>query len=165
MKTQLLLLLFLLPSIMITSCSKSSDAAPTESKSGFILYVKKNSKLSTGELVASNLKAGVIHVWKADGKNFSITSSTDAINGYAYDNITKTSIKSNYTYVNTFTESQDADPGQYFVFVILDSSLSSGKLAYSYTTFTVKKGEFNTTTKIFASSTTSLSFQEWSKQD
>lgn len=165
MKKQLLLLALLLPAILITSCSKSSDPKPTESKSGFILYVKKNSKLSTGELVANNIKAGAIHVWKADGKDLSITSSTDAINGFAYDSKTKTSVKANYTYVNTFTESKETEPGQYFAFVILDGSLSSGKLAYSYTNFTVKKGEFNMVTKIFASSTTTASFQDWNKQD
>lgn len=160
------LLLFLLPAILLMSCSKSeSESTPIESNPGYIIHVKRNTKLSTGELVADYTKAAAIHVWKADGKEFSIASITDGVNGYAYDNFTKSSIKSDYTYVSTSDVTQNVDPGKYFVFVILPEQSNGGSFAYSHKTFEVKKADVITLTKIFGTSTTSLTFQEWDKQD
>lgn len=161
MKKQLLLLL-ILPIMILSSCSKSSDSTPIVGKSGYIIHVKKNSTLSTGQLVANDTKAAAIQVWKADGRTFSITSPTDAVSGYAYDSVTKTSVKSDYTYVSSFDVTNNVDPGDYFVFVILPEQTSgTGSFAYSYTNFTVKKGEVITLTKIFSSSSIGLKFQDW----
>lgn len=158
--------LFLFLSIFaLASCSKS-DSSPDESKSGFIINVKKNSKSSTGELVANNTNAAAIHIWKADGKDLTIKGATEAAKGNAYDNITKTFVVADYTFVNTSTETQGVEAGNYFVFVILDNNQTGGgNLAYSYTTITVKEGEFVTATKIFASTTTPAAYQLWTKQD
>lgn len=155
----------LLPFMALNGCKKS-EGVRIPNKSGFIIYVKKNTKLSTGELVANNTKAGAIHVWKSDGKDFEISSTNDAINGFAYDKISKKSIKADYTYVSTFTESKETDAGKYFIFVILDNNQSNGgNLAYSYTNFTIDPEKFPIVTKTFASSTIAGSFQDWNKND
>lgn len=165
MKKQLLLLL-LLPAVLSASCSKSeSESTPVESKPGYIIHVKRNDKLSTGELVANYTKAAAIHVWKADNKDFLISSITDGVSGYAYDNTTKASIKADYTYVSSSDVTQNVDPGKYFVFVILPEQSNGGSFAYSHKTFEVKKGDVITLTKIFSTSTKSLSFEDWDKQD
>ena len=162
MKRSLILFLSILT---LASCSKS-DPSPLETKSGFIINVKKNSKSSTGELVATNTNAAAIHIWKADGKDLTIKGVTEAAKGNAYDNISKAFVVADYTFVNTSAETQAVDAGTYFVFVILDNNQAGGgNLAYSYTKFTVKEGEFVTATKIFASTTTPAAYQLWTKQD
>lgn len=159
-------LLLLLSVITFLSCSKSEgESTPIESKAGYIIHVKRNSKLSTGEIVANYTKAAAVHVWKAEERSFSIASLTDAINGYAFDNVTKASVKSDYTYISTSDVSQNVDPGKYFVFVVLPEQSSGGSFAYSHTVFEVRKADVVTITKIFSTSTKPLTFENWDKQD
>lgn len=149
----------LLFAIAFFACSKN-DKKELDVKSGFIIDIKTNSSLSTGQIISNPSSIGVIHVWKADSKNFEISSSSDAIQGYAFDKISQTSIKSDYTSFSSHFTSQVL-PGKYFVYVTLDGSEDYGKFAYSFTTFEVAKGEIATLTKTFTTKRVSLSFEDW----
>lgn len=151
--------------ILFANCSKSKpDSADTELNSGFIIRVYINKKLTTQEIVSNSASVGAIHVWKADGKDFEIVSSTDAISGYARDKNTSRSIKSDYTTTsNSFA--MNAAPGKYFAFVILDDSETGRRFCYSHTPFEVKKGEVTTLEKKFTTKAPNLSFESWNASE
>jgi hypothetical protein len=136
-------LLMVMLTIWLFSCSKGSKPQNTnEAQSGFILDIKKNEKLATGEIVEKNTEIWAIHIWNANKADFEIRSTSDALNGYAYDKITGKSIKSDIFSVISPLEKK-VEPGRYFVYVSLGYNVGNSRLAYSYTNFDVKKGDIS----------------------
>ncbi len=117
---------------------KKDSTTEPETKEGYIIDVKKNRKLTTGEIVVGNIQVAVIHVWKIEGNN-NVKIGNDVILGFAYDHTANKSVKANYTYVNTSHVAEQVPVGKYLVYVLLDNSIGMGRLAYSHTTFQVKK--------------------------
>lgn len=151
--------------IWLFSCSKDSEQQnANETQSGFILDVKKNEKLSTGEIVEKNTEIWAIHVWKANKADFEIRSTSEAVNGYAYDKITSKSIKSDIFSVISPLEKK-VEPGRYFVFVTLGYNVGNGRLAYSYTNFEVIKGDIAFVKKVFTTQVGSRDYEEWNKKE
>ncbi len=156
----------LLLAILLLSCSKKDSTTEPETKEGYIIDVKKNRKLTTGEIVAENTQVSVIHVWKIEGNNnVTIKNPFDAITGFAFDNTANKSVKANYTYVYKSHVSEQVPVGNYLVYVQLDESVGVGRQAYTYTTFQVKKGEFENLNKVFTSKVTTGSYEAWDKKE
>lgn len=160
MKKQLLTLL-VLPAMLIASCSKSESDVTTDVKSSFNISVKKNYKLSTGEVMHGSATVGILNVWKIDNKNIVIDNTSDAISGFALDQDTKKSVSADYTTSSANFQSE-CEPGKYLVFVILSQYAADGKLAHSDTTFVVNKGENAIVSKNFNSYSSSVGRQNWS---
>ncbi len=149
-------MILLLMSVFL-GCSKKDEVTPPETKQGVNLKFVKSSKLNSGETVENAFNISIVMIWKADGKNFKYNGLNDGL--YAYDNTSKQSYKADYSYQNIRTETYNLPAGQYFITIITDSS-ESPKLAYSYTNFTVEKGNYLNLKKD-VSSMSSYTYTAW----
>lgn len=155
--------ILLIAVLFVVGCSKDDDPEPEIRTQGFSIEVKKNERLSTGEIKAQSANISVIHVWKADNKNLSIKSTTDAIKGFAFDNSTSQSVKSEYTYFSSYAF-ENVDPGKYFVFVRLGND-PGVSFAYSYTNFELGAGSAAQLKKTFTTKAIPGSYEEWNKAE
>ena len=147
-----LLLLFL-------SCTKE-QRKPRQYLTGYSIAVAMNEKLSNGQIIENSAPVGVIHVWKADNKNYEILSVADAVDGYATD---KSSDRLESAYYSSLSSpiTEKATEGKYFIFIMLDETPATGKFAYSYTSFEVIKGQQTTLKKTFTSHVVNSQFEDW----
>lgn len=157
MKKKLLILFITVAAF--ASCKKDEVIKDDPKPTGFSLNIYLQDKLSTGETIDRSQKA-FINVWKADGKDFEVKSSLDALSGYAYDKTSDKSIKADYQTFGSHYGGQ-YPPGKYFVYVMLPEMEIPGSFAYSYTTFEVKSEQWTDLKKVFPYGTTSLNFDPW----
>jgi len=147
--------------LLFVSCTKyERKQRQSTDVTGFSIDVGLNDKLSTGEIIENPAPVAVMHVWRADNKNYEILSVEDAVSGYATDK-TSDRLESASFHILGSRVSQKVGQGKYFVFVMLDESPSVGKFAYSYTSFEVIKGEKTTLKKTFTSRVTDKQFEDW----
>ena len=147
--------------LLFLSCTKyERKQRQRENPTGFSIQVSINDKSSTGQITESAAPVAMIHVWKSDNRNFAILSVGQAVDGYATDLISGR-LESAY-YTSLFSPASDnAIPGKYFVFVMLDESPAVGKYSYSYTSFEVVKGERTQLKKTFTSHVNDAKFEDW----
>lgn len=152
-------LLIILSVILLASCGKD-DPEPEPKVSNVSVTVYKQNRLSTGEFTNYRINS-IIHIWKGD--NLTIKSSTDAVQGFAYDNTAQKSVSSTYSTTDSHFYIKDVPPGKYLIFVMDVATSGFGKLASSHTTFTVNKGEDVELNKIFSYNVSSAGSEEWNK--
>ncbi len=150
--------------LFLFACDKKDSSEPVL-QSGFILDVKKNEKISTGEVKEMNVSGAVVHVWKTGNDDVRIKNSSDATLGSAYNYTQSKSISSDFRFVTSYRISQNVDPGKYLIFVLLDDTNSSGKFAYSWTAFEVKQGDITNLKKVFTSRAITAAFEDWNKTE
>lgn len=152
------LLSFLFVGLLLASCSKKDTPKP-DTITGFQIIVKQNSKLQSGQFVANDV-AAIIYVWKADGKDFDLTNTSDMLKGYAYDKISGTSLK--YDFTGNAPIANRTPSGRYFVYVIVTAS-GYGQYSYSYSYFNVtdNNGDINEVKKVFTTNAYTGSFEDW----
>ena len=120
------------------------------------MYEEKT--LSTSETIRE--PASSIHfVFNSEGKDLTVISYSDLLDGYVYDLIAEKSVKYERREFDplghTFFE---INPGDYFVAVVI-SDTEDGR--YSHTAFTLKEGEYLTLEKTFDPCCPRFSFEEW----
>lgn len=147
---------------LIFSCTKTKDK-PTDKVTGFEIIVKQNTQLQSGQFVANDV-AATVFVWKADGKDFDLTNTSDMLKGYAFDKNSKVSLK--YDYTGNAPIANKVPIGRYFVFVVITAS-GYGQYAHSYTYFNVtdNSGDINVLTKTFTTHATTLSYEDWNRTE
>lgn len=147
--------------ITFVSCSKEErKPRPNVHITGYSIDIGINDKSTSGQIIEHTAPVAVIHVWRADNKNYEILSVGDAIGGYATD---KSSDRLESAYYSSLSSpiTEKAIPGKYFVFVVLDESPTVGKFSYSYTSFEVVKGEQTLLKKTFTSHVADNQFEDW----
>ena len=147
--------------LLFVSCTKYERKPRQRTDfTGFSIDVRINDKLSTGQIIENPAPIAIMHVWKADNKNYEILSVADAVDGYATDKTSDRLESASYHLLDA-SVSLRTTAGKYFAFVILDESPSVGKFAYSYTSFEVINGEKTTLTKTFTSRASNAQFEDW----
>ena len=127
-----LLVLLLASAAIIAGCSKGDEPTPTppvETKQGVNLEFVKDTK---------SFKVNVMLIWKSDGKDMTYTLDDGM---YAFDKISGTDFKADYSYMNIRNQTVDLAPGKYCVAIVTDAT-ENPVFAHSYTTFTVKSGTY-----------------------
>lgn len=155
---KLLFPLFVALLTVTIGCSKKEAPKP-DTITGFQIIVKQNSELQSGQFVANDI-AAIVYVWKADGKDFDLTNTSDMLKGYVFDKNSGTSLK--YDFTGNAPIANRTAVGRYFVYVIVTAS-GYGQYAYSYTYFDVtnNNGDINVMTKIFTTHAHTISFEDW----
>jgi hypothetical protein len=158
---------FIFPVLMLlfVSCTKHERKPRQRTDfTGFSVDVGINDKSSTGQIIENPAPVSIIHVWKANNKQFEIIKVSDAVDGYATE-MTSGRLESASYHLRGSSVSQRTTEGKYFVFLMLDESPSIGKFAYSYTTFEVIKGEKTTLKKTFTSRVGNTLFEDWNASE
>ena len=151
-------LIFGIVMLALTGCGGNDDNTDVEVFTSMRTRVFIEDELSTGEKIKD--PAGIYHfLFDATGKNFSIASYGDLLDGFAYD---ATSDKS-YEYTNRELETDGShfillEPGDYFVVVIISDS---GDGRYSYTNVTLSEGDALEIEKIFDNCCPIFSYEAW----
>ncbi len=141
---------------LFTSCGKDENPV-SETKQGVSLEFVKNNTLTTGQVTENSFNINVVMIWKSDGKDFKYNGISDGL--YAYDNVSKTSLKADYSYTNIKSKTIDLPVGKYFITIVTDNT-EVPKLAYSYTTFIVSKSDY-VKVKKNVSGMASLTYTTW----
>ena len=152
-------LLIILSAIFFASCGKK-DEEPEPKTSNVSVTVYKQNRLSTGEFTNYRVNS-IIHIWRGD--NLTIKSSTDAVQGFAYDNTAQKSVSSTYSTTDSHLYIKNVPPGKYLIFVMDVSTSGFGKLASSHTEFNVNQGEDVELNKIFSYNISSAGSEDWNK--
>jgi hypothetical protein len=156
-----LLILPLLFLLAFTGCKKDGDG-PADTRLALTIFKQEQS--STGDITEIPASA-IVHVWKAEGRDFDVAASGTDINiGYAYDKTTQTSYTANHGAVGN-TMREKIEPGRYFVYVVLPKSANAGSQAYSHTYFDIKEGQTKTLKKVFSYNVANNQFENWAKNN
>jgi hypothetical protein len=121
---------------VLFGCGKNN---PVVSRQGIDLDFTKTYPGSGGSTYFKAFNVATVLIWKAEGKNFQYNGLSEK--NMAYDNISKTSFAADYTYSNVTSTNIELPPGEYFITMITDD-VETPKLAYSYTKFSLKAGQF-----------------------
>ncbi len=154
-----LLILPLLILLAFTGCKKD-DEGPSETRMALTIFKQEQS--ATGQITEVPVSA-IVHVWKAEGRDFDVAASGADVNvGYLYDKTSQTSYTATAGAVGNSMR-EKIEPGRYFVYVVLNKSSSAGSQAYSHTYFNVKEGETETLKKTFSFDAANNQFESWAK--
>ncbi|PKV66887.1 hypothetical protein [Pontibacter ramchanderi] len=148
----------LLVFLLFASCKDEKDPEPV-SETIMDLKVMKQKKSSSGQTITEPASA-IIHVWKAENREFDVAASPDIHFGYVYDKISQSYVTMNYGAIGSKMRER-IEPGKYFVFVLLPKSSDNTSLAYSYSYFEIKKGETLNLVRTFSHNVSPGAYESW----
>lgn len=154
------ILVTLLATLLFISCKEESTPAP-KPETIMDLKVMQQRKLSSGQIVAEPTQA-IIHVWKAENRDFDVSSSPDIHYGYVFDKQSQSFVTMDYGAIGSKMRER-IEAGKYFVHVLLPKSSNNTSLAYSYSYFEIKTGETLNLVKTFSHDISPESYEDWEK--
>ncbi len=113
--------------IAMYGCGDSGEVEPRQKLTGFILRVKAENKLSTGEIKLEETSGNFLRIWKAEGKSFDSFNKPVEDSKYLYDSNSKTSFEYDHL-VTGGTMSKEIDPGRYYFHI---QTGQDGRLNYT----------------------------------
>lgn len=117
-------------------CSKKDNVV---TRQGIDVEFTKDYTFTDGVSANRPFNVATMLVWKAEGRSFTYNGLTDK--GTAYDNVSKTNVAADYTFANIKSQVIELPAGEYFLAILTDDA-EAPKLAYSYTSFSLKAGAF-----------------------
>ncbi|WP_316801741.1 hypothetical protein [Pedobacter nototheniae] len=117
-------------------CSKKDNVV---TRQGIDVEFTKDYTFTDGVTANRPFNVASMLIWRAEGKQFTYNGLTDKAT--AYDDVSKTNIAADYTYSNIKSQVIELPAGEYFLAILTDDA-ETPKMAYTYTSFSLKAGVF-----------------------